>query len=77
MSNSRHSSPYANSGLVVSVGPGDFGEGVFAGVEFQERIEARFFDAGGGDYTVPAQRVRDFLKGRERSVRALVLRVES
>lgn len=68
MSNSRHSSPYANSGLVVSVGPGDFGEGVFAGVEFQERIEARFFDAGGGDYTVPAQRVRDFLKGRESSV---------
>jgi uncharacterized FAD-dependent dehydrogenase len=67
MSNSKHSSPFANSGLVVSVGPGDFGEGVFAGVEFQERLEANFFEAGGGDYTVPAQGVREFLKGRESS----------
>lgn len=67
MSNSKHSSPFANSGLVVSVGPGDFGEGVFAGVEFQEQLEADFFEAGGSDYTLPAQRVRDFLKGRESS----------
>ena len=67
MSNSKHSSPYANSGIVVSVGPGDFGEGAFAGVEFQEDIEALFFEAGGSDYTAPAQPVRDFLKGRESS----------
>jgi len=67
MSNSKHSSPFANSGLVVSVGPGDFGEDVFSGVEYQERLEAAFFEAGGGDYTVPAQRVRDFLKGRDSS----------
>ena len=64
MSNSKHSSPFANAGLVVSMGPEQFGEGVFAGVEFQERLEAKFFEAGGGDYSVPAQRVRDFLKGR-------------
>ncbi len=64
MSNSRHSSPWANSGLVVTLGPGEFGEGVFAGVEMQERLEARFFEAGGGDYSVPAQRVPDFLAGR-------------
>jgi uncharacterized FAD-dependent dehydrogenase len=67
MSNSKHSSPYANSGLVVSVGPGDFGEGVFAGVELQEKLEKSFFEAGGGDYSAPAQTVRDFLKGRESS----------
>ncbi|MCP4906888.1 MAG: NAD(P)-binding protein [bacterium] len=67
MSNSRHSSPFANSGLVVSVGPGVFGDGVFAGVEFQEGLETAFFEAGGGDYTVPAQRVKDFLKGRASS----------
>jgi len=65
MSNSRHSSPWANSGLVVSLGPREFGEGAFAGVEFQERIESAFFEAGGGDYSVPAQRVVDFLAGRE------------
>ncbi|MBB85408.1 MAG: FAD-dependent oxidoreductase [Deltaproteobacteria bacterium] len=64
MSNSRHSSPFANSGLVVTLGPREFGTGVFAGVEYQESLEARFFEAGGGDYTVPAQRVDDFVAGR-------------
>ena len=67
MSNSTHSSSFANSGLVVTLRPEDYGPGVFAGVEFQERIEAVFFDAGGGDYAVPAQRVPDFLKARESS----------
>lgn len=65
MSNSKHSSPFANSGLVVTLGPREFGDGIFDGVAFQERIEATFFDAGGGDYSVPAQQVPDFLAGRE------------
>jgi len=65
MSNSKHSSPFANSGLVVTLGPREFGDGVFDGIVFQERIEAVFFEAGGGDYSVPAQRVPDFLAGRE------------
>ena len=64
MSNSKHSSPFANSGLVVTLGPREFGEGVFAGVRFQEQLEAQFFQAGGGDYSVPTQRVQDFLAGR-------------
>ena len=65
MSNSKHSSPFANSGLVVTLGPREFGDGVFDGIEFQERIEAAFFEAGGGDYSVPAQQVPDFLAGSE------------
>ena len=65
MSNSKHSSHFANSGLVVTLGPREFGDGVFDGVAFQEQIEARFFDAGGGDYSVPAQQVPDFLTGSE------------
>ncbi|MEM9174308.1 MAG: FAD-dependent oxidoreductase [Myxococcota bacterium] len=64
MSNSRHSSPFANSGLVVTLGPREFGDGVFDGVAYQERLEARFFEAGGGDWSVPAQRVDDFVSGR-------------
>ena len=64
MSNSRHSSPHANAGLVVTLGPREFGDGIFAGVEYQERLEARFFAAGGGDWSVPAQRVDDFVAGR-------------
>ncbi len=65
MSNSRHSSPFANAGIVVTLGPRDYGDGAFAGVAFQEKLEAAFFVAGGGDYRVPAQRVPDFLVGRE------------
>ena len=63
MSNSKHSSAFGNSGLVVTLGPREFGDGAFAGIEFQERIEAAFFEAGGGDYSVPAQSVPSFLAG--------------
>jgi len=65
MSNSRHSSPFANSGLVVTLGPREYGGGPFDGWRFQEALEAAFFRAGGGDYHVPAQRVADFLAGRD------------
>jgi uncharacterized FAD-dependent dehydrogenase len=65
MSNSTHSSPYANAAIVTTFGPREFGAGAFAGVAFQRAIEARFFEAGGSDYTAPAQRASDFLAGRE------------
>jgi len=64
MSNSMHSSPWANAALVTTFGPDDFGPGPFAGVEFQQRLEREFFEAGGGDYTAPAQTAEDFLRGR-------------
>lgn len=64
MSNSRHSSPWANSGLVVTLGPRELGGGAFDGYAYQEEIERRFFEAGGSSYAAPAQRVPDFLVGR-------------
>jgi len=64
MSNSRHSSPYANAALVTPIDPARHGPGVFAGVDLQRELEARFFEAGGADYTAPAQRVSDFVAGR-------------
>ena len=64
MSNSRHSSPYANAGLVVTVDSND-SSGPFAGVELQEELERRFYDAGGGGFRAPAQCVEDFRAGRE------------
>ncbi|MFN0243656.1 MAG: NAD(P)/FAD-dependent oxidoreductase [Planctomycetota bacterium] len=67
MSNSKHSSRYANAAVVVTLGPNDFGAGPFDGVQFQRELEARFFDAGGSDYTAPAQRVPDFLARRASS----------
>ena len=65
MSNSRHSSPWANAAIVVTLGPQEFGSGSFDGVRFQEQVEAAFFRAGGGDYTAPAQRASDFVAGRD------------
>jgi len=64
MSNSRHSSPWANAALVTTLGAREYGAGAWAGVRFQEQYERRFFEAGGGDYTAPAQRACDFLAGR-------------
>ena len=54
----------ANAGIVVGIAPADYPGGVLAGVEFQRRWERAAFEAGGGDYRAPAQRVDDFLAGR-------------
>jgi uncharacterized FAD-dependent dehydrogenase len=67
MSLSRRDSPFANAGLVVSVGIDDFGpagDGPLAGVAFQREIERAAFRAGGGRFRAPAQRLGDFLAGR-------------
>ena len=65
MSNSRHDTPFANSGLVVTLEPELFGSShPLAGVELQRRYEAKAFAMTGGDYLAPVQRADDFLKGR-------------
>ncbi|MFA7228921.1 MAG: FAD-binding protein [Melioribacteraceae bacterium] len=65
MSVSRRDSPYANSGLVVSVDESDWSEfnshGVFAGLEFQKQLERKAFEAGGKTQRAPAQRITDFV----------------
>ena len=49
MSLFRRNSPWANSALVVSVGPEDFpSQGPLAGVEFQRKWEEKAFLLGGG-----------------------------
>ena len=55
----------ANSALLVSVGPDDFGgDDPLAGVRFQRRWERAAFETGGGSYRAPAQTVGDFLAGK-------------
>ena len=65
MSHASRSGKYANSALVVSVGPADYAaaghDGVFAGVEFD--AERKAYAAGGGDFVAPASRVADFVAG--------------
>ncbi|MCC6148945.1 MAG: NAD(P)/FAD-dependent oxidoreductase [Planctomycetes bacterium] len=62
MSFSVRASGYANSALVTTFGPAEFGNGPLAGIEFQRRYERAAFAAGGGDYTCPAQPVSHFLR---------------
>ena len=52
----------ANSALLVNVTPDDFGsDDPLAGMYFQRDIERRAFEAAGGDYSAPCQRVGDFI----------------
>lgn len=67
MSNYRRDSGLANSALLVTVGPKDFGGGVLDGIAFQRRYETLAFSAAGGDYRAPAQTVGDFLADRSGS----------
>ena len=66
MSHYQRNSPWANSALVVSVGPRDFPSPTpLAGVEFQRIWGEKAFLAGGGDFKAPVQRLVDFLDGRD------------
>jgi uncharacterized FAD-dependent dehydrogenase len=65
MSTSRHDTPFANSGVMITLEPHEFGnDHPLAGVELQRRYEAAAFALGGGDYLAPIQWARDFLAGR-------------
>lgn len=65
MSNSRRDTPYANSGLMVTLEPREFGsDHPLAGVEVQRRWEAAAYRLGRGTYHSPIQRAYDFVKGK-------------
>ena len=65
MSESRHDSPFANSGLVMTITPEDTGSRhPLAGVHYQQRAERLAYLAGGRRYQAPIQWTRDFLADR-------------
>lgn len=65
MSNSRHDTPFANSGLVVTLQPNEFGsEHPLAGVEVQRKYESLAYELAGRNYFTPIQRASDFLAGK-------------
>lgn len=67
MSHASRKGHWANSALVVSVKPSDFGDGLLAGVEFQREAERRAYELGGGRYIAPAQRLTEFVDGKPAS----------
>jgi uncharacterized FAD-dependent dehydrogenase len=65
MSLSGRDTPFANSGLVVTIPREQFGgSDVLAGVRLQQIYEQRAFVLGRGAYLCPIQGARDFLAGR-------------
>ncbi len=66
MSESYHDSPFANSGLVVTIEPHELESGhPLAGIHYQQRFERLAYLAGDRTYAAPLQWARDFLAGRE------------
>ena len=54
----------ANSALVVSVSPDDFGNEPLDGVKFVREIEKKAYSLAGKNYTAPASDVGSFLDGK-------------
>ena len=66
MSASHRNSPYANSGMVVQINPEDIaGQDPLRGLAFQEELERLAFEHGKTPNIAPAQRMRDFVEGKE------------
>lgn len=68
MSNSKRNMPNANAGIVVTVDERLWhhhrDKGPLAGLAFQQEIERKAFEAGGGTMAAPAQRLPDFLSNK-------------
>jgi uncharacterized FAD-dependent dehydrogenase len=65
---SKRNNPYANSGIVVTVDQKDIQAfnkyGPLAGMYFQQSIEQKAFESGGGKFVAPAQRLVDFTNNK-------------
>jgi uncharacterized protein len=65
---SKRNNPYANSGIVVTIGENDLKDfkihGSLAGMHFQRSIEENAYQQGGGKLIAPAQRMVDFVENR-------------
>lgn len=70
MSFSGRAKPFGNAGFIVPVGQNDFPQidgrhPALGGIAFQETFEKATFEAGGSDYSLPAQRLAEFLEGTD------------
>lgn len=68
---SKRNNPFANSGMVVQVEIKDIQHSTFniqngplAMMEFQQMIEKKAFEAGGGNFVAPAMRMQDFVNNK-------------
>lgn len=64
---SKRNNPFANSGIVAAVQQADIAplikkHGALAAMEFQKAVEQSAYNAGGGRFVAPAQRLEDFTR---------------
>jgi uncharacterized FAD-dependent dehydrogenase len=66
---SKRNNPYANSGTVVAVDERDFAGAGFTGplaaMHYQASVERQAFEMGGGALKAPAQRMGDYVAGKD------------
>lgn len=64
MSYSDRGLPFSNSAITVTCHTSDYVPGnPLSGIAFQRAIEKKAFNAGGGNWSAPAQKIEDFLSG--------------
>lgn len=64
MSPSKRNSRFANSGVVVSIDGSRFEKDPREALRFQQLLESKAFELGGGQFRAPAQRLDDFVHRR-------------
>ena len=68
---SKRNNPYANSGTVVAVDERDFAAykftGPLAAMHYQQMVEQKAYEIGGGKLVAPAQRMADFVDSKTSS----------
>ena len=64
---SKRNNPYSNAGIVVSIDPSDFDnpEDPLVCLRFQQAVEHACYEATGNNQKVPAQRLLDFVEGKQ------------
>ncbi|MRR17108.1 MAG: FAD-binding protein [Deltaproteobacteria bacterium] len=70
MSNSRRDGEFANSAVVATIRVEDFVKegGPLCGLVFRRHWESRAFEAGGGNYYAPVQRLSEFIERKSTGV---------
>lgn len=61
MSNYKRDSQNANSAIIVTVSPDDYGNNIFDGIKFQRNLERKAYEIGKGK--IPIQLYKDYKKG--------------
>ena len=62
MSNHERESGFANSAIVVTITPDDFGKNPLDGIEYQRNLEKKAYELGDGK--IPIQLLKDFKKNK-------------